>query len=73
MTKETMQELYYLSKNLKELRRQFGYTQTYVAQQLGIKCPSYHAYESGSAAPTLKHFIMLAKLYDVTLEDLIAP
>ncbi len=68
-----MQELYYLSKNLKELRRQYGYKQKYVAEQLGIKGPSYHAYEAGLTVPSLKHFIMLAKLYDVTLEDLIAP
>lgn len=66
-----MQELYRLSKNLKTLREQFGYTQTYVAEQIGIKTQSYHAYEAGITVPTLENFIKLAKLYDVALEELL--
>ena len=56
-----MEELYRLSENLKQLRKEFGYTQTYVAEKLGIKYQSYHAYETGIAVPTLKHFIELEK------------
>lgn len=66
-----MQELYRLAENLKELRLQYGYTQQYVASQIGIKYQSYHAYESGVTIPTLRNFIKLAKLYDVSLDDLI--
>ncbi len=66
-----MHELYRLSTNLKRLRVQYGYTQSYVAAQLGIKYQSYHAYETGIAVPTLQNFIKLAKLYDVPLDDLI--
>lgn len=66
-----MQELYNLSKNLKELRKQFGYTQTYVAKQIGITCQSYQAYEWGVTVPTLQNFIKLAKLYDVSLDELV--
>lgn len=66
-----MQELYNLSKNLKELRKQYGYTQTYVANQIGITCSSYQAYEWGITVPTLQNFIKLAKLYEVSLDDLI--
>ena len=29
-----MEELYRLSENLKQLRKEFGYTQTYVAEKL---------------------------------------
>ena len=58
-----MEELYRLSKNLKALRKQFGYTQTYVAEQLGIAYQSYQAYEWGISVPTLQNFIKLAKLY----------
>ncbi len=66
-----MQELYRLAENLKRLRLQYGYSQSHVADVLGIRPPSYHAYEAGIAIPTLKNFIKLAKLYDVSLDDLI--
>lgn len=66
-----MQELYNLAKNLKDLRKQFGYTQTFVAEKIGITCSSYQAYEWGVTVPNLQHFIMLAKLYEVSLDDLV--
>ena len=66
-----MKELYNLGKNLKDLRRQYNYTQQYVADQIGVKFSSYHAYEVGKTVPTLQNFIKLAKLYDVSLDDLI--
>ena len=67
----TLQELYRLPENLKALRRQYGYTQQFVAEQLGITPQSYHAYEAGIAIPTLPNFIKLARLYDVSLDDLL--
>lgn len=66
-----MEELYNLAKNLKDLRKQFGYTQTFVAQQIGITCQSYQAYEWGITVPTLQNFIKLAKLYNVSCEELL--
>ncbi|MCI8820318.1 MAG: helix-turn-helix transcriptional regulator [Clostridia bacterium] len=66
-----MEELYRLSKNLRDLRKQYGYTQKYVAEQLGIVYQSYQHYELGLSTPSLQHFIMLAKLYDVSYEDLL--
>ena len=66
-----LQELYKLPENLKALRRQYGYTQQYVAEQLGITPQSYHAYEEGITIPTLPNFIKLARLYDVSLDDLL--
>ncbi len=73
VSREKMQELYNLSKNLRQLREGYGYTQTAVAQKIGIRYQSYHAYEAGIAVPTLENFIKLAKLYDVSLDELIAP
>ena len=66
-----MEELYRLSKNLRDLRKQYGYTQKYVAEQLGIVYQSYQHYELGLSTPSLQHFIMLAKLYDASYEDLL--
>lgn len=65
-----MQELYNLPKNLKDLRKQFGYTQRYIAEKLGITYQSYQAYETGITVPTLQNFIKLAKLYGASYEDL---
>jgi len=66
-----MEELRKLADNLKNLRNQFGYTQTFVAKQLGITYQSYQAYEWGTAVPTLPNFIKLAKLYSVSLDELV--
>ena len=66
-----MKELYQLSKNLKMLREQYGYTMKYIADRLGITYQSYQCYERGLTVPTLQNFIKLAKLYDVSLDDLI--
>ena len=66
-----MDELYNLAKNLKDLRKQFGYTQKFVAAQLGITFQSYQHYEWGLTVPTLQNFIKLAKLYNVSCEDLL--
>ncbi|MDE7159046.1 MAG: helix-turn-helix domain-containing protein [Clostridiales bacterium] len=66
-----MKELYNLAKNLKSLRKGFGYTQQFVADSIGIKYSSYHAYEVGRTVPTLQNFVKLAKLYDVSLDELI--
>ena len=65
------QNLYQISENLRALRLKYGYTQSYVAQQIGIRYQSYHAYETGITVPTLANFIKLAKFYDVPLDELI--
>ncbi len=66
-----MKELYRLSENLKMLREQYGYTMKYVAEQIGIAYQSYQCYERGLTVPTLQNFIKLARLYDVSLDELI--
>ncbi len=66
-----MEKLYKISKNLKALRRQFNYTQAFVAKRLNITRKAYQSYESGLKVPTLQNFIKLAKLYDVSYEELL--
>ena len=66
-----MKEAYVLSKNLKDLRKQYGYTQKQVAEKLSITYQSYQAYELGLTLPTYINFIKLADLYDVSLDYLI--
>ena len=66
-----MKELFNLSNNLRQLRKQSGKTQSQVAEELGITYQSYQAYELGITVPTLQNFIKLAKLFDVAYEDLL--
>ena len=66
-----MKELYNLPKNLKDLRKQYGYTQKHIAEQLGITYQSYQNYELGVTVPTLQNFIKIAKLYNIAYEDLL--
>lgn len=68
-----MKELYPLGKNLIALRKENGFTQKYVAEKIGVTVSSYQAYEWGKTVPTLQNFIKLAKLYDVTMEELLEP
>ncbi len=65
-----MKYLYKLPKKLKELREQYGYTQKFVAEKIGVAYQSYQAYELGVSVPSLEHFIQLADLFDVSLDEL---
>ena len=69
--KENVKELKYLSKNLRELRAETGLTQREVADKLDITYQSYQAYELGITVPTLQNFIKLAKLFEVSYEELL--
>ncbi len=71
MEKTAMEKLYKISKNLKALRRQFNYTQAFVAKRLNISRKAYQSYESGLKVPTLLSFIKIAELYDLYLEELL--
>ena len=65
-----MKEIYVFSKNLKDLRKQYGYTQKFIAEKLGITYQSYQAYELGISLPTFENFIKIADLFDVSLDYL---
>ena len=66
-----MNNLYHLSKRIKELRLASGYTQKYVAEKIGVKYQSYQAYELGLSLPNLKNLVKLADLFDVSLDYLV--
>lgn len=66
-----MNELYFLSNKLKELRTQYGYTQDEVARKIGISYQSYQAYELGKTIPKTKYLSKLADVFDVSTDYLL--
>ena len=60
-----------ISSRLKELRTKNNYSQTYVAEQLNISRQAISRWENGNATPDLDNLILLAKLYNTTVDDIL--
>lgn len=60
-----------LNDNLKTLRKINKYTQEQIAEKLGVSRQAVAKWESGETMPDLNNCIILAKLYDVTLDNLV--
>ena len=60
-----------ISENLLTLRKRSGYSQEYVAEQVGVSRQAVAKWESGDTVPDLNNSMALARLYDVTLDDLV--
>ena len=61
----------FLSENLRKLRLACGYTQDDVATVLGLSRPAYTYYETGKTCQDLEAITKLAKMFGVTLDQLI--
>lgn len=46
-------------------------TQEFVAERIGVNRQAVSKWESGSSDPSTSNLIALAKLFDVTLEELL--
>ena len=57
--------------NFKKIRIQCGLTQQQVANKLGIRQSNVSDWEMDKSRPEYENLIKLAKLYDVSLEDLL--
>jgi len=62
---------YNLSYNLKQLRHQNGWNQEDVATQLDISIPAYSKIESGITDINLSRLEQIAKLYNVSVVQLL--
>lgn len=56
---------------LKESRKNAGYTQKQVAEQLGMKQPNYAKYEAGTIELDYEKLIFLCKLFHVSSDYLL--
>lgn len=60
-----------LSKNLRILRRTHGFTQKYISTLLNISRQAYSNYERSLRSPDLESLLILADLYQITLDQLV--
>ena len=61
-----------VSRNIRYLRRLHGLTQEEFANKIGIKRPSLGAYEESRATPSLMNLQIIAKAFDISVDDLIS-
>ena len=60
-----------ISKNLKNLRKIHKFTQEEVAEKINVSRQAIAKWENGDSTPDINSCIELAKLYDVTIDDLV--
>jgi len=60
-----------LSERLKELRTSHELTQKQVAKVLNIDRSAYSYYETGKSQPTISTLIKLAKIFKISIDDLL--
>ena len=60
-----------LGLRLAELRRQHGYSQEELADKLGVSRQAVSKWERGEASPDTDNLIELAKIYNMSLDDLL--
>lgn len=60
-----------VSKNLKFLRSQQGLTQKQLAEKLGLKQAAIGAYEEERATPPLASLLDIAKIFNVSIDNLV--
>ena len=60
-----------LSDRLLQLRKERGWKQQDIVEQLGIALRSYQYYEHGNREPPLSVLIALADFYNITLDELV--
>jgi transcriptional regulator with XRE-family HTH domain len=60
-----------MNEKIRTLRKSKGWTQIELAEKLGTSQKAVTTYETGTRRPSLDRLTLLARLFNVTLEDLI--
>jgi len=63
--------LIFFAKNIVFLKTSKKLKQKYLANKLNIKPQTYHYYEKGDTTPTYENLIELAKIFEVSIDDLL--
>ena len=62
-----------LSKNIANNRKKLRLSQEYVAEQLGVSRQAVSKWETGQSEPTARNLGQLAKLFGISVSDLVEP
>lgn len=62
-----------LSQNIAQRRKALKLSQEYVASQLGVSRQAVSKWESGQTEPTAKNLVELARLFGMTVSELVEP
>ncbi len=65
------EEKYMLSENLYKLRKLHELSQEQVGERLGVSRQAVSKWETGETAPDIHNCVALARLYDVSVDDLV--
>ena len=60
-----------INSKLKELRIESNYSQAFVAEYLNISRQAISNWENGKSAPDLDNIVLLAKLYNISTDELL--
>lgn len=60
-----------LGTRLRKFRKENGYSQSHIANVLGIERSTYTYYETGKTVPVIFDLMRLADLYDTSMDDLL--
>jgi len=62
-----------IAANIRKLREERDFTQKQIAAELSIGYSNYNKMENGFREPSVEELQKLAKLYDITVDELINP
>ena len=60
-----------LGENIRKYRKRIDWTQEQLADRLGVSYQSVSRWESGNGYPDMEHLPTMARLFSVTMDDLI--
>jgi len=62
-----------LGQNIMKQRKALKLSQEYIAEQLGVSRQAVSKWETGQTEPTAKNLVELARLFDMTVSELVEP
>ncbi|WP_121614755.1 helix-turn-helix domain-containing protein [Virgibacillus halodenitrificans] len=65
-----MKDTKIITNNLKQMRKERGIKQKFVAEQLGISPNYYSQIENGHRQPQIEHLLKLRCIFSVSLDDI---
>lgn len=56
---------------IRDYREKFNFTQSYIAEKLGVGSNAVSQWETGSRSPSVRNLRMLADIFNCSIDDLL--